>query len=370
MISQIRKIDNTRSMPRITFVIVGILLLIGYWFIRGGSFKLYASMFFGLYFATHVVWLSIILVSLIQNIAFLPLRMIGEKLLPDFKDFEEALEKTKNEEQGLLVKKRMREGDASVLVYILNFVLVAIAFVSAGRVFLLDFYYEKISTHYLYNFIPYPDYPLQGTTFYFPFLKITKTTALPWSRILAIWLLIIGLMVVLRILWRVLRRLLWKNKQVLSVRIAYNKILMGLGGIAGVLLIASAYFLRHIPVGFSFLWLTADLSRQNTTFNIVTAVATFLATIYLGYKHNREAAEEAQKRGVEKEMIAKAMKVQMRVSLRNAFFLAIFAYWLTHQMPSSHDLSVLAFESIYILAPYTLDAFIMKKMLPTANKTV
>lgn len=349
-------------MPRITFLIVGLLLLVTYWFLRGGSFILYASMFFGVYYITNVVWISIIAVSLLQNLAFLPLRVIGEKLLPDFKDFEEALENTKGDDQQLMVKKRMREGDASVLVYILNFVLVAIAFVSAGRVFLLDFYYEKISSHYLYHFIPYPGYPLKGTIFHFPFLKITQTFALPWSTIFLVWLVIVAVMVVARLLWRLVRRILWKNKKILNARIAYNKILMMGSGIVGILLIVSTLFLRHIPSGAQFIWLTADLSRQNTVFNIVTAVCTFFATIYVGYKHNREAAKNAEIRGVAAEAISKAMRSQMKITLRNAVCLAVFAYWLTHQMPCSHDLSVLAFEGIYIIAPYTIDAFVMGKL--------
>ena len=116
MISEIRKIDNTRSAPLLTTVILAVLLLIGFWFITGGSFRLYASMFFGLYSVVGLVWLSIILVSLIQNIAFLPLRVLGEKMLPKFKDFEQVLENSQVEEQSFLLKTKVREGDSAILV--------------------------------------------------------------------------------------------------------------------------------------------------------------------------------------------------------------------------------------------------------------
>ncbi len=364
VLSEINKIENTRRMPKIALLVLTALLLIGYWFVRGGSFRLYASMFFGLYFITNTVWLSIILVSLIQNVAFLPLRIIGEKLLPNFKEFETELEQTKNDDQSLLVTKKIREGDTSLLVYILNFVLVAIAFISAGRVFLLDFYYEKISTVYLYPFIPYPQYPLQGTIFHFPFLKITKTMALPWQTIIMIWVGLVVVLVLVRFAWRLVRWILNRNQQILRIRIAYNKVLMMGGGISLTLFIVSTLFLRNIPIGFQFMWLSADLTRQNTTFNVVTAVATFFATVYIGYSHNREGAKRALERGLGQEAVNNVLRASMKVTLRNALFLAIFAYWLTHHMPSSHDLSVLAFESIYILAPYTIDAFIMKKMVP------
>lgn len=364
--NEIRKIDNAGvRMPKLTFLIVGGLIFLAIWFMRGGSFILYASMFFGLYDITKIVWLSIILVSLVQNIAFLPLRLLGEKMRPDFKDFEDTLDEIKREdEQYLLVQKKIQEGDTAVLVYLLNFVLVAIAFVSAGRIFLLDFYQHQISQHYLYNFIPYPDYPLRGTIFHFPFIKITQTTAVSWSTIFLIWGIIIGVMVAARLLWVVVvKYFLRKSKRFLNWRIAYNRLILFFSGFIVTLLILSTIFLRHIPTVIEPLTLAADLSKQNTTFNIITAIASFFAALYAGVSHSREGAREARAKGISEKVIRQVLKAKDKITIRNGILLALFAYFATHLLPCSHDLSVLAFEAIYILSPYTIDAFIMKKVV-------
>jgi hypothetical protein len=98
---------------------------------------------------------------------FLPLRFIGMALSDSFKDFEEKLDKTKESEQYLLFTEKVRKGDTAIVFYIFNFVVNAIAFFSAGRIFLIDFYTKKLNPNLIYKFIPYPEYPLQGTNFIF-----------------------------------------------------------------------------------------------------------------------------------------------------------------------------------------------------------
>lgn len=355
------KIDNYRQLlPKATFLVLVILIVIGVWFIRGGSFRLYASLFFGLYFLTKTVWLSIILVSVAQNIAFLPLRFIGERFKPRLKEFEQELETAKEDDQYILFHQKVRQGDASVLIYILNFVLLTIAFISAGRVFLLDFYNEYLDPKYLYNYIPYPNYPLRGTLFSFPFIKITKTFALSWNSIFTFWGILVALIVIVRVLWLVLRPLFSKSKTLLNYRIRYNRLRFFINGFIGTAFVFSLYFLRHLPIGGEFVLFQANLARQNTAFNIVTAVCTFFATIYMGYRHNREAALTAQEANIPKDIIAKVLREKMRQTIRNAFLLSIFAYIITHQMPCSHDLSVLSFEFLYIISPLTFDRLIPK----------
>jgi len=308
--------------------------------------------------------LSIILVSILQNFIFLPLRIIGERYWTDIKQFEHELDKTREEDQYILMNKKVREGDPSLVFYIVNFVTLAIAFISAGRIFLLEFYHTKISTGFLYHFIPYPDYPLQGTVFKFPILHITKTYSLDWNIILNIILACLAIMIILRVLWYLVRFILTRNKKILELRIGYNRLLLFLGGFIGTFVVLAILLLRNIPVAAEIIIWSADLSKQNTAFNIVTAVATFFAAIYSGYKHHSEASRDAKKVGIPDNIIATVFKKNMQISFRNGILLAAFAYAVTHMLPCSHDLSVLAFETLYVLSPVTFDLLIPKKKTP------
>ncbi len=360
--NQIRKIDNTgNKTPFSTILAIGFLIVVLIWFFRGESFRLYASLFFGLYYLTKSSWLSIILVSVVQNIFFLPFRIISEHLYVDLKDFEHELEKTKSEDQYFVLKKQVREGNRSVIFYIINFVLVFIAFISAGRVFFLEFYHTPISKHYLYDFIPYPDYPLQGVIFHFPLFKATSTTSLDWSTIIWIWLIPILFFAAVQLLWRFFKPFLWSNLRLLSARIKVNRLKLLISGFTGTLFILSLYFFRNLPTSFEFFWWSADLSKQNTPFNIVTAICTAFATVYSSFQHSKEAATEARKRGIPEDVIARVSKHTIRTGFQNGIVLGLLALWVTRMMPCSHDLSVLAFEALYLLSPVTFDLLLPKK---------
>jgi len=356
---QVSNINNIRhQIPLVTVFFIVLLIVIVVWFFRGGSFRLYASLFFGIYHLTKLSWLSIILVSVVQNIMLLPLRFLYERFYLDLKKFEHALKKTKEDEQYILLHRQVREGNASVIFYAINFIILFIAFFSAGRVFLLEFYRTPISRSFLYNFIPYPEYPLQGVIFNFPFVNVVKTYAVSWSTIFHIWLWIIVFFVALRLLWRLLKPIFSKNAGLLRFRIGYNRIFVIIGGFIGTFLIATTLLLRHFPTQFHFYYLSANLSHQNTTFNLITAICTFFAALYSGYQHNREESREARQAGIPEDVIAKVNKAYSRNSFRNGLFLGFSAYWITRLMPSSHDLSVLAFEACYVLSPITFDLVI------------
>jgi hypothetical protein len=357
--SQVRNISNLRpQIPFVTTVFIALLIVVIVWFFRGGSFRLYASLFFGIYHFTKLSWLSIILVSVVQNIFFLPFRFLYERFYLDLKKFEHELKKTKEDEQYFLLNRNVREGNASIIFYAINFVFLFIAFISAGRVFLLEFYRTPISREFLYKFIPYPDYPLQGVVFHFPFFNITKTYAVAWPTILHVWLWVIVFFIVLRLLWRLLKPILSKNAGLLRFRIGYNRLFVIIGGFIGTFLIVTTLLLRNFPTQFHFYYLTANLSHQNTTFNLITAICTFFAAIYSGYQHNREESLEARKAGIPENVIARVGKAYTRNSVRNGLFLGISAFIVTRLMPCSHDLSVLAFEACYVLSPITFDLVI------------
>lgn len=355
----IRQIDNRkRNLPILSSILIVILIVISIWFFRGGSFKLYASIFFGYYFLTKQIWFSVILIGITQNIIFLPLRFIGLKLSTRLKNFESEIEQNSGNQQYLLLNKKVREGDSSILFYILNFVIQAIAFFSAGRIFLIDFYTQPLDPKFLYGFIPYPQYPLNGTDFHFPFINITSTTALPWDLIFRIWIIILIIFVAPRLIWRLVRFIFRRNKQILQVRINYNRLLFWISGFGSTFFVLSLIFFRHIPTSAEFIWLIADLTRQNTTMNFITAVGTFITVLHAGYVSGNIIRQKAISANYSKQKINLIFRINMRNSFKNALMLGIGAFLVTSQIPSAFELSVATFEVLYIISPLTFDRFL------------
>ena len=352
-------IDNRkRSISLKTSFLILFLIVLFVWFFKGGSFRLYASIFFGLYYLTGQIWISVILIGLIQNIAFLPLRFVGLLMENRVKQFQEMVESTKDDQQYFVFNKKVREGDSSVIFYIMEFVVNAIAFFSAGRIFLIDFYRQSLNPDLLYSFIPYPNYPLKGTIFSPPFIRIDHTSALPWSTIFQFWLVIIAILVLPRLIWRLVRFFLKSNSKILQARIGYNKAILYLSGFSGTLFVVSLFLLRNIPQKITPIALNIDLTRQNTGFNLFTAVITFLTTIHAGIKRNSLAVAEARQAGYSDSVIKAVSRANMQNSFKNALILGTGAFFITNQIPSAFELSVATFEALYIISPYTFDRVI------------
>lgn len=371
--TQIRNIDPRRKVPFVTMGMLVFIIFIFYWFFQGGSFRLYSSVFFGLYFITRQIWVSVLLIGIIQNIAFLPLHFIWLKMSTSIKAFEDEIESVKgNDEQYIVFKQKVKKGDSAASFYIFSFILNAIAFFSAGRVFLIDFYSTRLDPNLLYSFIPYPNYPLQGTLFNFPFIKITDTTALSWQTIIYSWVVITVFFAVIRLLWRFIKVFLSKNQTLLKYRIDYNRALMAVGGVGLTILVVSTIFLRNIPTNASLIWLVVDLTRQNSGMNLITAIGTFITTIAAGYKNSKISSDNLASAGVSSEIIDRIFKEKLRQSFKNGLLLGVGAYLITSQIPSAFELSVATFEVLYILSPYTFDRFLKKvasKTTPTPVST-
>lgn len=357
LFNQVRQIDNSRAwMPIATFFIIVFSIVLFVWFFRGGSFQLYASIFFGLYYLTGQIWLSVILLGFLQSVAFLPLRFISLKMSTSLKSFEDELDRLKNsDEQYILFQEKVKKGDFAIIFYIFYFLISAIAFFSAGRLFLIDFYNLPLDPKLIYDFIPYPQYPLVGSDFHFPFFQVNQTFAISWKYIIYFWLGFSLFFAVLHFVWRLLRFFLSKNESILKFRIGYNKILFSLGGAGLTIILVSTFILRHLPSDVSFIWLVADLTRQNSTMNLITAIGTFLTVMIAGLKDNSIAAKNLKSSGVDPEVVAQIIRGRSRQSFQNALILGIGAYVVTSQIPSAFELSVATFEVIYILSPFTFD---------------
>jgi len=369
--SDIRKIDNTRNhVPWITFLSIGLIIIILIWFFKGGSFRLYASAFFGLYYLTGQIWISVLLIGILQNIVFLPLRFIGMKLSTSIKSFENELDSFKNtEEQYLLFQQKVKKGDVWVSFYIFNFLVNAIAFFSAGRIFLINFYTTNLNPDYLYSFIPYPQYPLRGTDFYFPFFRVNQSISVDWHYIIFFWLGVSVLFALVKLLWRFFKIFLAKSKSFLKFRINYNRLLIAVGGVGITLIIISTILLRNIPTSVSYRWLVADLTRQNSTMNLITAIGTFLTVIIAGLKSSSISKQNLLNAGIDPQAISLIIKSQTRQSFKNALILGAGAYLLTNQIPCAFELSVAMFEVLYILSPFTFDKLLISRPKPAIAVT-
>lgn len=359
-LSHVRKIDNSRQwLPFLTTFLLVFLIYLFIWFLRGGSYRLYTSIFFSLYFVTNQIWLSVLLMGVVQNIIFMPLRLIGNVLRKPLEDFEEELEKTEEKQQLVVFTKKVKEGNTAIVFYIFNFFVNAIAFFSAARIFLQDFYSIPLDRgKFLYKWVPYPKYPLQGTIFKFPFFKITETTALSWGTIFTIIGSIFILLIVLRLIWRLVRFIFKRNKRILYARIRYNRLLLSIGGFSGVLILSTVFFLRHIPIAFQGLLLKVNLTLPNPPMNFVTAVGTFITTLHAGYKNHSQSSKQAKLAGIDPNIISKVFGDNMRNSLKNAFILGAGAFFITNQIPSAFELSVATFEVMYMIYPYTFGRFL------------
>ncbi len=357
--------NSTVWLPIATTFLVVFMAVVAIWFFRGGSFRLYASLFFGLYSIVGQVWIAVLLLGLTQTIVFIPLHLLSQRFSNRIEDFEDELEKTKEDQQYLLFKEKVKKGDWSIIFYILNFVVNAIAFLSAGRIFLIDFYTQKLNPHYLYHFIPYPNYPLKGTLFKLPAFRVTETIAWEWKNIILLWLSFIVIAVVLRLLWRFVKPILGGNKKILQIRISRNKFLVWVGGGSGILLVVSTFILRHIPVALAPIMLAADLTRQNTTMNTVTAIGTFIITFHFGYQQNRKERKEAKLANLSDEIIEKVSQQHLKNTLRNAVVLALGAFFLTNQIPCAFELSVATFELLAMITPYFEKGIIQKTVHQT-----
>jgi len=371
-INQVRKIDNSRHwLPFFTTILLIFLIFLSIWFFRGGSFRLYASIFFLIYSVTRQVWISVILMGILQNIIFLPLRIIGSRFNKSIKEFEDELENNQSsEDQYFLISDKnkiassLQKGSLPIVFYIFNFFVNAIAFFSAGRIFLIDFYSDPLKLqkmNLLYDFVPYPKYPLQGINLNVPLFKITQTFAVSWNTIFWVVLAFIVLTSGLRLLWRLTRFIFKRSQKILQARIQYNRLLLKIGGFSGVGAIVLILILRHIPSAIEWFVFVANLSHQNTPMNFVTAIGTFIVTIHAGYKNNSDVAKEALSQKIPKNIIDKVFREKMRQSLKNAIVLGLGAFFVTNNIPSAFELSVTTFEVMYMIYPYTF-GLALKKM--------
>jgi hypothetical protein len=341
--------------------IAGIIFLI-YAFFSGLSFQFYASFLFLFYAITNSMWLSVVLLGIFQTLLLIPFRLIRVIKAGNIKDFRQEIAQVKGtEQQGFVLKKKFRQGNATFLFYSVDFVMQLVSYISLGRLFLTDFYAKFVNPDLLYSWVPYPDYPIADTFFKIPYLSVTKTTDFGWQVLLIVWLVLVALQALIFVVRRTIR-----SQQGVE---GERKMFAGRWGryASGYLvafLIIAWFLVRHFPVAWEFRIFSGDVSIPNRTFNTVTAIATFSVLVYHGIPRITRKGRLAEQAGMKAKAIGKLQKQMFKDTIFTASVVGLGAFFITNQIPSAFELSIFTLEVISLAAPFTVDRLVLKNFKP------
>lgn len=348
---------------RSILISIGIIGFLFYAFFSGLSVRFYASFFFWFYSVTNSAWISVILLGIFQTILMMPLRAINLRQAVHIQEFEEELEKVESEkEQYLIFKKNVLSGYKPLLFYTVNFFIQITTFLSIGRLFLTDFYSKALDPNMLFDFAPYPTYPIQDINFQLPYFRPAEVLDLGLGFFLFVLILIITYKVLINRLLEYYNQIP-TAKQQNETRI--NRFIVRFLEVTAnnsIVLIVIAWFLtRFFPVSWEFAIFSGAISTPNITLNTITAIATFFTVIWLNHSRNRKKIELAESAGIPKEIIEQTRQKMLKEDFRNATLIGLGAFFITNQIPSAFELSIFTFELISWLSPFTLDRFIQPR---------
>lgn len=370
-IAQDSKVSNFVKIPSLGTIAsaLAIIFLI-YAFFSGILNQFYASFLFLFYSLTKHIWVSVVLLGVFQTILMIPFRVIRLVKSNNIQEFQHMVEKLNSEsQQTFILKKKFRQGNATFLFYAVDFVWQLVSFISLGRLFLIDFYTKNLNPDFLYSWVEYPTYPLQDTWFKIPYPAVTKTINLGWKVLLPTWIVLIIIQLLILIFKRASDKKIKELKEQATETNEKNKISEENKGMeilnrysTGYLLLFMliAWFLvKHFPIGWSINIFSGDVSVQNTTFNTITAIATFITMMWHGIPKIVRKGNLAEKLGIPTKVIEKTQKQMFKDSLFTSTLIGLGAFFITNQIPSAFELSVFTLEVISLVSPFTLDKMIL-----------
>lgn len=370
-------------LPVMSGLVAAIVIFLVYAFFKGWTFNFYANILFGFYALTKQIWVSVVLLGVTQTLLMIPFRTIRVMQSHNTRKFQDKIDELKRDEQQIAkVKKTFRQGNLTFLFYVVDFMIQIVLFISIGRLFLTDFYANKIDPSILLKFIPYPVYPLQGLWFKIPYPVVTNSKDFGWWIVLLAWVLILLSHVFIYIAKRMRRRFAIEatnkaqqeaekdedgEKKVaaqLSPQLESQqkaKQTMGFLGSSTIILFVIAYFLvRKFPLAWEMRIFSGDVSIPNRTLNTVTAISTFIMVIWFGLQNILRQGKLAQEKGIAEDIIDLTQSEMFRTNLFNGFLIGLGAFFITNLIPSAFELSIFTFELIAITSPFTLDKFVLK----------
>jgi hypothetical protein len=368
-------------LPVMSGLVAVILLFLVFAFFKGWTFNFYANILFGFYALTKQVWISVVLLGVTQTFLMVPFRTVRVMQAQNIMKFQEKVDDLKRDEQQIAkVKKTFRQGNLTFLFYVVDFMIQLTLFISIGRLFLTDFYTNKIDPGILAKFIPYPLYPLQGLWFKIPYPVVTSSKDFGLWMVFVVWILILLSHVFIYVAKRMRHRL-----QVMSEKKAQEaeeneiskeedtqlkpqlesqrkaKQTLSLLGSSTLILFVITYFLvRGFPLAWEMRIFSGDVSIPNRTLNAVTAVATFVMVVWFGLQNILRQGKLAQEKGIPQGIIDLTQSEMFRTNLFNGVLIGLGAFFITNLIPSAFELSIFTLEIIAIFSPFTLDRFVLK----------
>jgi hypothetical protein len=309
------------------------------------------------------MWIAVIGIGIFQTILMMPIRAIYLSKQKKIKAEEEEIDAIKK--KGVrkeYFRAKLTRGDTPLLLYTVNFFIQTITYFSIGRLFITDFYTKPLRPELLYNFVPYPEYPIEGKMFKIPYPVITKSIDLGMNRVFIFWgLLVVYKIVVDRVGAMYRKKRLDIEKPVLEYDFPLNlikQVVKFSSASAAMLFFLGWYIIRNFPVGWQIRIFSGDVSLPNRTLNTITAIVTFLLVVWLDISKIRQQVKLAKKEGVGRKVILKTETNLFKNTVKKATFLGLGAYFITNLIPSAFELSVFTLEIISFLSPFTLDRLI------------
>ncbi|AKM79611.1 MAG: hypothetical protein UX85_C0001G0229 [Candidatus Beckwithbacteria bacterium GW2011_GWB1_47_15] len=357
--------EEKRSWPSINAVLAAaVVLLFLYLFVTGETTRFYASLLFGLYALLGQMWWAVVGLGVFQTILMVPFRVINLANARHVKEFKEKLKQAGVENnQQFVIRQRVRGGDVNLLFYLVNFFIQTISYVTIGWLFLTDFYSVKLDPGRLYDFIPYPNYPIQGTIYNLPYLRFAETVDLGIGWVLVAW----AGAIIYKILVQKFAEFYRKRKQTTGeidegrVADSIKRFLRGSSGALTVIMVGSWFLLRNWPKKIAWALFSGDVSLVNYRFNLITALMTAFIIIWLNLPKIYKKVDLAREQGIAEAVIRKTQNELFRETLRSALVFGLGAFFITRQIPSAFELSIFTFEVISLISPLTLDRLILSK---------
>ncbi len=364
--------DQHISLPPIrTIFTFLILILLLYALFSGLTFQFYASFLFLFYRLIKRMWIAVVCLGFFQTLLMVPFRIINLRHSLQLKEFEDKIEGFEiRKEKHQFLKKSFRAGERTFLWYVVNFFIQTISYLSIGRLFLEDFYSRPLDPKLLYSFVPYPQYPIQDTFFKIPYLVFTKTIDLGMDKVFIFW----GIVIVYKLLMgKILPFIIKKAKPYIPGEeepSAFNlikKFIKKSSGLTVLLLILGWLILRNFPIGWQIRIFSGDVSKSNPTFNLITAIMTFLILLWLDFPKINEKVKLAKAENIDPKAIRRMQKSLFKGSFQKALILGLGAYFITNMIPCAFELSIFTLEIISFLSPLTLDKLIFRTQIKVSK---
>jgi hypothetical protein len=356
--------------PRLTTLLAaGVIGFLLYAFFTGLTKQFYASIVFLFYALTNSMWISVVLLGVFQTLMLVPFRIVSLYKSAHLKEFEETVKKIELEkEKAGFLQKSFKGGRRVALYYIVNFFVQLISYVSIGRLFLTDFYSTRLDPRLLYEFVPYPTYPLEDRFFKIPYVWFNETTDLGMRTVWMVWLGIIVMQIIFFTIRSIRKTSPSTGNETQSTLMTKAASLFA--GSSLLLMLIAFMLLRNLPTDWEFRVFSGDVAYPNRTFNTVTALATTFTLIWINIPRIRKKVELARLSGIPEPVVWQTQKEMFKDTLRNASLLGLGAFFITNRIPSAFELSVFTLEVISLFSPLTLDRLILSTIKVQSSSTV